>query len=376
MNLYFDNASTSFPKPKMVAEAMVACITNCGGTYGRASYPRVLSSTSIVEECRDLVGALLGLESGDNIFFTQNATGGSNTILKGLAARLKDKIIYTTPLEHNAIMRPLEYLKEHCNIAVKTLPSTPDGRVIVNMLSEISGDIALIVINHQSNINGVIQPLEEIAGWAGDRGVQVMVDATQSLGDTPIDVVKIGVDYLIFTGHKGLYGPTGIGGFYAKEPENIEPLIHGGTGSNSDSFLMPTKYPDKFEAGTPNIVGAAGLKAALENRPPLCHTKADFVELVNDIEAIVGVTVYRATDIKFQGSLFSITHKTVSPSAISRKLSELYNIETRQGLHCSPAAHRHLGTMSAGTVRIATSAYHKKEDFEALVKALKDICNG
>ena len=376
MNLYFDNASTSFPKPPMVAEAIAACITNCGGTYGRGAYPRVLSSTSIVEECRDLVGELLGLDSGDNIFFTANATGGSNTILKGLSARLKDKTIYTTPLEHNAVMRPLEYLKEVCNITVKTLPAAIDGRVSVNELCHIDDKIALVIINHQSNINGVIQPIEEIAEWAKSNGIQIMVDTTQSLGDTAINVAQLGVDFLIFTGHKCLYGPTGIGGFYAKNPEDIEPLIHGGTGSNSDSYAMPTKYPDKFEAGTPNIIGAAGLKAALENRPKYQHTKADFVELISAVESIPGVTLYRSLDMEFQGSLFSITHKTVTPSTISKKLSEEYNIETRQGLHCSPAAHNYLGTMPMGTVRLATSPYHTKEDFEFLINSLNVICNG
>ena len=375
MNLYFDNASTSFPKPSVVAEAIASCITNCGGTYGRGSYPRVLSSTSIVEECRDLLGELVGLDSGDNIFFTANATGGSNTILKGLAATLKDKTIYTTALEHNAIMRPLEFLKEVCNIRVKTLPSELDGRVNVSKLDEIDGEIELVIINHQSNINGAIQPLGEIAKWARGRGTKIMVDTTQSLGDIPINVAQLGVDYFIFTGHKGLYGPTGIGGFYARNPEDIAPLIHGGTGSNSDSFTMPVKYPDKFEAGTPNIIGAAGLKAALENRPVYQHTKADFIELIGEIESIPGVTLYRSSNLEFQGSLFSITHSVVAPSVISKKLSESYNIETRQGLHCSPSAHKHLGTLPTGTVRIATSPYHSKEDFDILVSSLKKICN-
>ena len=376
MNLYFDNASTSFPKPPMVAEAIVSCITNCGGTYGRGAYPRVLRSTSIVEECRDLIGELLGLSSGDNIFFTANATGGSNTILKGIAQELRGKTIYVSALEHNAVMRPLEYLKGVCNIRVETLPSAVDGRVIVNRLSEVVGDVALVIVNHQSNINGVIQPLEEIAKWAKNSGYQLMVDATQSLGDTPIDVEKLGVDYLIFTGHKGLYGPTGIGGFYAREPENITPLIHGGTGSNSDSYSMPTIYPDVFEAGTPNIIGAAGLKAALENRPEYRHDRADFIELIEDVESISGVTVCRSSDLEFQGALFSITHAQLLPSVISKRLFDGYGIETRQGLHCSPATHQHLGTMPAGTVRIATSHYHTKEDFSVLIGAIRGVCNG
>lgn len=377
MNLYFDNASTSFPKPKEVAEAITSCLTDCGGTYGRASYPRVMTSTSIVEECRDLIGELLGLDSGDNIFFTSNATGGANTLLKGLAKRLKGRTIYTTALEHNAIMRPLESLKEEYGVVVKSLPSASDGSVVHQKLTEIDvTNVALVVINHQSNVNGVIQPLEKIVTWAKSCGIQTMVDSSQSLGDTPIEVGRTGIDYLIFTGHKGLYGPTGIGGFYAKNPQDITPLIHGGTGSNSHSFSMPTTLPDKFEAGTPNIIGAAGLKAALENKPQQLHTNADFRALINDIESIDGVTLHRSSNLDVQGSLFSITHTTLTPSTISRELYEQYGIETRQGLHCSPAAHQYLGTMPNGTVRIATSPYHTKQDFDQLVSALKSICNG
>lgn len=375
MNLYFDNASTSFPKPSVVAEAISSCITNCGGTYGRGSYPRVLRSTSIVEDCRDLVGELLGLESGDNIFFTANATGGSNTVLKGISDALEGRVIYITALEHNAIMRPLEYLKEHSNILVKILPSAQDGRVIVSELHKIEGDIALVIINHQSNVNGVIQPLDEIVAWARGRSARTMVDSTQSLGDVTIDMDYLDLDYLIFTGHKCLYGPTGIGGFYAKAPESISPLIHGGTGSNSDSYSMPVKFPDKFEAGTPNIIGAAGLKAALENRPQYQHTKADFMELIMSIEAIPGVTLYRSFDLNFQGTLFSLTHRSIASSQICKRLSESYNIETRQGLHCSPAAHNYLGTLSTGSLRIATSPYHTKEDFMFLISSLKEICH-
>ena len=377
MNLYFDNASTSFPKPHEVAEAIVSCITNCGGTYGRGSYPRVLNTTALVEECRDLIGELLGLDSGDNIFFTANATGGANTILKGLSSSIKGRTIYTTALEHNAIMRPLEYLKELCSIDVKMLPSAPDGSVIINKLYEIDEDIALVIINHQSNVNGVIQPLAQIVEWAMSRNIPTMVDTSQSLGDTPINVKEIGLDYLVFTGHKGLYGPTGIGGFYAKNPQNITPLIHGGTGSNSNSYSMPLTFPDKFEAGTPNIVGAVGLKAALENPPIAQHTKDDFLSLIKSIENISGITLYRSSSLESQGSLFSITHNILPPSKIGRELYERYSIETRQGLHCSPAAHSYLGTISnGGSVRIATSPYHTKEDFLILIDALIDICNG
>lgn len=375
MNLYFDNASTSFPKPVVVAEAITQFITEVGGTYGRASYPRIVATTAMIEQCRDLIAAELGVGDPSKVFFTQNATSASNTILKGLA--LGGSRVLVSPMEHNAVIRPLQHLMRSENIVVELLPHNESGKVDCHALSQMDmNNVSLIIVNHQSNVSGLIQPIEQIVASA--QSVAVMVDMSQSLGATPSHLETWGASYAIFTGHKSLLGPTGVGGFYALEPDTVATAIYGGTGSRSDSYLMPESYPDRFEAGTPNTVSIAGLAAALENKPQPQHTFDDFGRLIRSVAALDGITLHCATplneiDATTQSELFSITHNRFSPSTICRMLVEQYGIETRQGLHCAPLAHRTLGTFPDGTLRIAPSPYHTPEDFATLCQALKSI---
>lgn len=213
MNLYFDNASTSFPKPGAVAEAMTLFMTEVGGTYGRACYPRIVTTTAMIELCRDLIAAELGVGDPSKVFFTQSATSASNTILKGLA--LGGSRVLVSPMEHNAIMRPLQHLVQSENIIMELLPHNESGKVDCDTLAHIDMDnVSLIVVNHQSNVSGLIQPIEQIV--ASSQGVAVMVDMSQSLGAIPSHIETWGVSYAIFTGHKSLLGPTGVGGFYAQ----------------------------------------------------------------------------------------------------------------------------------------------------------------
>lgn len=375
MNLYFDNASTSFPKPGCVAEAMTRFITDVGGTYGRACYPRIVTTTAMIELCRDVIAAELDVSDPGKVFFTQNATSASNTILKGLA--LGGSRVLVSPMEHNAIMRPLQHLVQSENIIIELLPHNELGKVDCDTLAHMNMDnVSLIVVNHQSNVSGLIQPIEQIV--ASSQGVAVMVDMSQSLGAIPSHLEAWGVSYAILTGHKSLLGPTGVGGFYALKPDTIATAIHGGTGSRSDTYLMPDSYPDRFEAGTPNTVGIAGLLAALENKPKSQHTFDDFCRLMRSVASLNGITLHCAAsldeiDAITQGELFSITHNQHSPSVMCRMLIEQHGIETRQGLHCSPLAHRTLGTFPNGTLRIAPSPYHTPDDFAALCHALKNI---
>lgn len=370
MNLYFDNASTSFPKPLAVADAVSAYIRECGGTYGRASYSRVFQATSIVEQCRDGIARIIGAAKCENVFFTMNATQGANTVLKGLG--LHDCRVLVSPLEHNAVMRPLQYLADNNGVVVEVLPSDECGRVDVKRLNDVDlGGVALIVVNHQSNVNGVIQPVAEIAAWSGV--VPVMIDASQSIGYGDIKVDEWGVDYLVFTGHKGLLAPTGTGGFFARNPNKINTYIHGGTGSKSDSYQMPDIYPDRFEAGTPNIAGLVGLAAALENRPKPLHGFDDFCNCVNTLRQTPGVTVYASVEScrqDMQAEVFSFTHSKYSTSELCDLLYRNHGCEIRAGLHCSPLAHKTLGTLPEGALRLSFSPFHTPEDITTLTNAI------
>ncbi len=369
-NKYFDNGSTSFPKPGEVGDAMRGFLIGVGGTYGRAAYGRVYKTSSIVEECRERVALLLGVAESAHVCFTHNATLAINTLLKGL--NLKDAEVLISPLEHNAVMRPLEMLRGKNNITWRSLPAAEDGTILPGEISRfISSKTRLVIVNHQSNVNGVIQPAAAIKQAVGE--VPLLLDTTQSLGAVPVSGDEWDIDFIAFTGHKGLLGPAGTGGFFVRNPALIEPLVVGGTGSRSDSLEMPAFMPDKFEAGTPNTVGMAGLNAALLHRPQQQWQQVDLLTLMDKIGSIPGVRVLSASNPANQGGLFSFTHREMPPSAIAQKLFERFGIEIRSGLHCAPSAHRYLKTFPKGSARIALSPYHTPDDLDNLVMALKLI---
>lgn len=367
MNLSFDNASTSYPKPQCVGRAMSSWLEDCGGTYGRAAYGRVVDSVAIVEDCRDRLAQLVGAPLAENLFFTLNATYGANAVISGLKLSPADRVLVSA-LEHNAIMRPLvnssaEYL---------ILPSLADGRVDVERLPEFdTHGVKLVIINHISNVNGVEQPMALVGAWAKSRGLPLMVDVSQSLGIRDVDVQAWMADYLIFTGHKALLGPMGVGGFWARDPQSLSPFVYGGTGSNSDSFDMPLHYPDRMEAGTPNIVGLVGLNAALDERKKIviAHNSDDYLSLVARVRKIDGIRVFSGS-----APLFSLVSDRLSPSAIAQGLYDRFGIEVRSGLHCAPMAHRNLGTYPEGSVRISPSVFHSATDFEYLAQAIEAVC--
>jgi len=369
-NTYFDNAATSFPKPPAVAREVARYLNELGGPYGRGAYPRALEVSKTVEEARDRIAGMLATRKADSIAFTPNATVAINLVMQGLLA--EGGHVLVSPLEHNAVTRTLCGLGRRAGVRFDVLPHLGDGLVDVAKIEQsLRPETALVAINHQSNVNGVIQPIEEIKQRLGN--VPVLVDASQSLGEIPIDVDRWKIDYLAFTGHKGLLGPTGTGGLSAAVGENLQPLVFGGTGSRSASFEMPPFLPDRFEAGTPNIAGIFGLLGALKNRPDARHTKEDFRWLCDEVRRLPGVIFYGADDFSNQGSLFSINHEALDCSEFAERLCDEFGVETRCGLHCAPLAHETIRTFPRGSVRIAPSVYHTRADFEFLLKTLTEV---
>ncbi len=365
---YFDCGATSYPKPIEVAQEISRYLNDIGGPYGRSFYQRALEVSGVVEETRSLLADRLGVAAPEKVVFCYNATHAVNTVLKGLD--LQGKEVWISPLEHNAVARPLRRLKKQKKISVRFLPAAADGRVRPEKLSGLfSKKTGLIVVNHQSNVNGVVQPIREIKACAGD--IPVLVDAAQSFGHIPIKAAEWKIDFIAFTGHKGLLGPTGTGGLYLAQP--LATFMEGGTGSRSETSAMPEFLPDKFEAGTPNIAGIFGLKAALVHRPVPAHTETDFLHLLDACRKLPGIKVHAADSPRHQGELFSITSTFMDPSTLGMRLYEEYGIETRLGLHCAPLAHRHIGTFPAGTVRISPSIYHRHLDFDKFLDALGKI---
>ena len=370
MNTYFDNAATSFPKASAVADEMHRYITECGGTYGRGAYPRIIEASEMVEDTRELLAGWMGIKKIDHVFFDRNATAGINAILTGL--ELHDCHILISPMEHNAVMRPLEFLRREKGVRWEVLPHDSEGRILSGQIPEyIQKNTSLVIVNQKSNVNGVVQPVEKIKQEIG--GIPLMVDLSQASLRTALSLDDWDVDFAAFTGHKGLGGPTGIGGFFCRNTEHVKPLVRGGTGSLSESFDTPDFLPDRFEAGTPNVVGIVGLGAGMRNPLPQSHSNSDVGTLCDAVNALPGVKVYKAHSSNEIISVFSITHTKMECSTIAMELQLQFDVQTRPGLHCAPLAHQTLGTWPQGTVRFSLSPLHDTADLDNLYNALTKV---
>lgn len=367
--LYFDNSATSFPKPPEVNDSISSYLAS-GGTYGRGAYPRIFEATGMVEDAREKVGEILGVNKPENVVFTSGSTEAINIIIKGLD--LNNKRILVSPMEHNAVMRPLHAITLQQNTKYSILEHFSDGTIDIKRIKDqLDSDVALVVINHQSNVNGIIQPIGDIKKEIGN--IPILIDASQSAGATEINATRDCLDFVAFTGHKGLLGPTGSGGFYVAEPDLLSPLFHGGTGSNSDSYEMPESMPDRFQPGTPNLVGIAGLFGALNANVVKQHAKEDFKTLLKSAKNINKLECYYALNINNGGEVFSFRVKNENPGITAHKLFSQFGIETRSGLHCAPLAHKTLGTVPSGLVRVSFSPYHSTTDLEYLIKVLHQL---
>lgn len=369
MNLYFDNASTSFPKPPEVEEYIKLYLAQ-GGTYGRAAYPRIFNASKIVEEAREQLSILLGTSLVSNILFIYNSTYALNAIIQGF--RYSKKKILISPLEHNAVGRPVEFLKQSQGVEYEVMPHFSDGLINIGELKKVElSNFDMAIVNHVSNVNGVIQPIKEIKEVLDD--IPLLIDGSQSLGKVEVKVDEWGIDMLAFTGHKGLLGPTGIGGFFIRKPDLISTFIFGGTGSNSDRLEMPDFLPDRFEAGTQNILGIYGLLGALRNTEPQRYQQETFEHLLKKLSQIDGIKLLMSNDLTNQSDVFSIVPQRTSVSEFAKQLYNRFKIEVRSGLHCSPLAHKTLGTYPSGSVRISLSKYHNDNDLEFLYNSIIDI---
>ena len=372
MNLYFDNSSTSFPKPEGVSQSINEYFSH-GGTYGRAAYNRVIEVSRKVESTRSLLANLIGTSLAPNVVFTSNATHAINLFIRGM--RYPKRRVIISPLEHNAVCRPLQYLFQTAGVGVDTFPHHPDGRIDIQKAAKVNfASYDLGIINHVSNVNGVIQPIKEIKRLMGNT--PLLVDASQSAGRVEIRADEWKLDALALTGHKGIMGPTGTGALFIRNPDMADPLIFGGTGSNSESCLQPIDLPDRFEAGTPNIVGIYGLWGALSSGMGYSFKREHFVELLHEISTFSSFKLLAADDTDFQSDVFSIKPLGMEVSELARILFEKFSVETRSGLHCAPLAHRTLGTFPTGAVRFSLSKFHTDNDLDYLHSCLKKIDEG
>jgi cysteine desulfurase / selenocysteine lyase len=378
--IYLDHAATSWPKPHEVITAMADFLERAGGNPGRAGHRLSIEAGRIVYNVRDTLAEFFNASDPLQVIFTANATQAINLCLYGIL-RQGDHVIASS-MEHNAVMRPLRNLESR-GVDLSVAPCAPDGSIDPEaVVAEIRPSTRIIAVTHASNVTGAILPIAEIAHAAHQAGALLLVDAAQTAGVLPIDVQAMNIDFLAFTGHKGLQGPPGTGGLVIGNrisAKDMEPLWRGGTGSRSESEIQPEDLPDKFESGTMNGPGIAGLGAGVQYimGKGIKAIRAQEIELTRQlaggIKGIDGVAVYGPEDVTRSVAIVSFTAAGHRVSDIGLRLDEEFGILSRVGLHCAPAAHRTIGTLPDGVVRFALGLETTKEEIALAIEAVKKI---
>lgn len=377
MKVYLDNASTTFPKPKVVADSIYNYLVNVGGNANRSNHQNTLESNREIFTARERIAKFFNYDKIENVIFTNNITASLNTLIKG-SLRVGDHVI-TSSIEHNSVIRPLIWCKENLNIEIDFVKASSNGFINPNDIENfIKSNTKLVVITHASNVVGTIQPIKEVGEICKKHGIFFIVDTAQSAGTVPIDFKEINASALAFTGHKSLLGPQGIGGFIIDDDLNeiCKPLLQGGTGSLSHEIHQPNFMPDKFESGTLNIPGIVGLSNSIEfiNKVGIKNIKEKnsklYKKLLNGLLDIKNYNVYGDITGNKATTSLSFNLKGVDTSELSFYL-ESYGISNRSGLHCAPMCHETIGTFPSGTVRLSISYFNTEEDIDYALSILK-----
>lgn len=374
--IYMDNAATTLPKPPGVSEAIVQAL-GCLGNAGRGSTEESLDAARIIYDTRERLCRLFNAENPKQIAFTSNATESLNIAIQGLI-HPKDHVI-TSVMEHNSVLRPL-YEREEAGAVLTILPTDQLGNISYEELAaSIRQDTRAIISTHASNLTGNLNDIEKIGRIARKHKVLFIVDASQTAGMFPIDVEKMGIDVLCFTGHKSLYGPQGTGGIYVREGLAVPPLKRGGSGVDTYNHHHPDLMPTALEAGTLNGHGIAGLNAALRYveekgldflRKEAQERAWDFYQGIKDIP---GVTVYGDFSKKERSPIVSFNLGAYDSAEVSDELLMSYGISTRSGGHCAPLMHEALHNVDQGAVRFSFSHFNTKEEVEIAIRAVKEL---
>lgn len=377
--VYVDNAATTFPKPKEVSMAMCQYIEGVGGNVGRGTYESSYEAGRVLFETRELLCKMFNFDNPLNVVFTSNITESLNTLLKGYL-KSGDHVLISS-MEHNAVIRPLnsELMK---GVEVTKVQCRIDGTLDTSEFEkEIKDNTKLVVMTHASNVCGTIMPIKEVGEVCKKYNIPFVLDSAQGAGVLDIDFKKLNLSALAFTGHKGLLGPQGVGGFLINEElaKNIRPLKEGGTGSFSEDEAQPDILPDKFECGTLNMPGIYGLNASLkyiENKG--INTIREYEEelskaFLSKILNIDGISLSGIKEIHGRTSVFSLNFNTMDNSEAAFILDREFGIMTRVGLHCAPLAHKTLGTFPCGSVRISFGQFNTLDDVDYVAESLFKI---
>lgn len=374
--IYLDSSATSFLKPPQVAEAVFRSF-NTIGNAGRGAHAPTLNASRLIYDTREKLAALFGTPDPSRIAFTCNATEALNIAIHG--AIHPGEHVITTACEHNSVLRPL-YLKEKEGTELTIIPADKKGRIRYDLLeSSVKSNTSAIVLTHASNLSGNVTDLAFVSNFTKKHGLLLIVDASQTAGSLPINVVKMGIDILCFTGHKGLFGPQGTGGLYVREGLTLSPLKSGGSGVHSFDRQHPTDMPTALEAGTLNGHGIAGLNAGLDyilsTGVKNIHAKEISLarRFVNGISDISDLKLYGDIDAPLRTPIISLNIGNMSSASVSDILWEDYEICVRAGAHCAPLMHKTFGTEKQGAVRFSFSCFNTEAEIDTAIRAMHEI---
>ena len=380
--IYLDNAATSWPKPPEVREAIVRFLDKTGGNPGRSGHGLSIEAGKIVYNTREMIAKLFNAPEPLRVIFSLNATHAINLALFGML-QPGDRVV-TTAMEHNCVMRPLRAL-ESMGVEVAVAGCSREGLLDIDEFKNLVGEgCRLVVINAASNVIGTVQDIHKAARIAHEAGALILADTAQTAGVLDIDIQEMDIDLLAFSGHKGLLGPTGTGGLVIGkniDTAEMEPIFYGGTGSKSEYEEQPEFLPDKFESGTPNSVGIAGLGAGISYVLDMGLNKIREREveltqaLIDGLNSIERVKVYGTGNANSSTAIVSFTIEGMQVSDIGLRLMEDFGIMSRVGLHCAPAAHKTIGTFPEGTVRLAPGIFTMPDEITQTIEAVIKIAN-
>jgi cysteine desulfurase family protein len=377
--IYLDNAATTFPKPREVLEEMIGAYYSLGVSPGRGSYDLAMEAEERVMSIRRQVCQFFGGSDPERVIFSYNATDALNTLIQGLIQ--PGSHVVTSRLEHTSVLRPLHYFSEQGILRLDLVPFGSEGFIDPTAVAEaIHPDTSFVILTHASNVLGTVQPVDQIGAICRERGVPLLLDATQTAGLLPIHMDEWGVSAVAFTGHKSLLGPTGIGGLVLNPALNVRTTRFGGTGRDSLSLTHTQTYPHRLESGTINIVGIFGLSAGLHyisslGMENIYAKELDLAKRLRDgLNSVNGVRVYSTNREGSRIPVLLCNVDGMDPEDAANILDGDFGIAARAGLHCAPLVHQDLGTSPRGGVRFSLGPFNTGEEIDHVLEAMTALC--
>lgn len=377
--IYFDNGATTFPKPISVINSINTANKRFGANPGRGGHKLAIKASELVYNARKVTADFFGVSDPEKVIFSLNCTGAINTVIKGLL-NPGDHVVISS-LEHNAVLRPLDKLKaKGISYSIAQVVEGDNDETLSNFRNAINEKTKLLVCTYASNVVGIKLPIERICSMCHQYGILCCVDAAQSAGTVPIDLSDSSIDYLCVSGHKGLYGPMGIGALIINCDVIPDSLIEGGTGSNSIDYAQPMILPDKFESGTNNFSGIIGMGEGIKfvssyGQMKIYKKEIELLCYIYDkLKSMNKIELYtQRPNMDYYVPVLSFNVKGKNSEEVADELSSKYNIAVRAGLHCAPLAHKSIGTLNTGTVRVVPSVFTTNYDINALISAVYKI---